>query len=93
MSADCSSWHGGNPYCFKLECLVPALTLGAFRRFLIKPIEGGKSMTLISSPGDLVVVGGRSQHHWLDCVYKEPLIPDARISVDFMIAGQAVRDH
>ncbi|WP_049827843.1 alpha-ketoglutarate-dependent dioxygenase AlkB [Pseudomonas sp. URIL14HWK12:I6] len=89
---DGTGWHRDYPSCRKLECIVPVLTLGASRKFLIKPIKGGSSLTFIPSSGDLVVMGGRAQQDWVHCVPKEPGIPDARISVNFMSQSQAVRD-
>lgn len=90
---DGTGWHRDYPSCRKLECIVPVLTLGASRKFLIKPIKGGNSQTFIPSSGDLVVMGGRAQQDWVHCVPKEPGIPDARISVNFTSLSQAIRDH
>lgn len=90
---DSTGWHRDHPSCRKLECIVPVLTLGATRRFLIKPIKGGRSITFKPSSGDLVVMGGRSQQDWVHCVPKDPGIVDARISVNFMSSEQAVRDR
>ncbi|WP_296554672.1 alpha-ketoglutarate-dependent dioxygenase AlkB [Pigmentiphaga sp.] len=90
---DSTGWHRDHRSCRKSECIVPVLTLGTTRRFLIRPIKGGSSMTFKPSSGDLVVMGGRSQQDWVHCVPKEPGIAGARISVNFMSTAQGVRDR
>lgn len=57
---DSTGWHRDHGSCRKLDCIVPVLTLGTIRRFLIKPIKGGRSMTFKPSSGDLMVMGGRA---------------------------------
>lgn len=90
---DSTGWHRDHRSCKKLDCIVPVLTLGTTRRFLVKPIKGGSAMTFKPSSGDLVVMGGRSQQDWVHCVPKEPGVADARISVNFMSSAQGVRDR
>ena len=41
---DSTGWHGDWPTCKQPECIVPVLSLGAPRRFLIKPRSGGRSV-------------------------------------------------
>src|SRR3954447_1444238 len=38
---DSTAWHGDRPSCRREMCIVPVLTLGAQRRFLLKPRAGG----------------------------------------------------
>ena len=70
---------------------MPVLTLGATRRFLIKPRAGGASVAFRPSAGDLVVMGGRCQDEWVHSVPKAPGTPGARISVNFQSSEQAQR--
>lgn len=90
---DSTGWHRDYPSCRKPECIVPVLTLGATRRFQIKPYSGGRSMTLRPSSGDLVVMGGRAQQDWLHCVPKETSALGARVSVNFTSRFQAGREN
>ena len=55
---DSTGWHRDHRSCRKQVCIVPVLTLGTSRRFLVKPAEGGRSITFKPSSGDLVVMGG-----------------------------------
>ena len=68
---DSTGWHGDWPTCKRDECIVPVLTLGATRRFLLKPRTGGSSIVLTPTDGDLVVMGGRCQTDWRHCVPKQ----------------------
>jgi len=59
------------------------LSLGAARRFLIRPADGGKSLSLTAAAGDLIVMGGRSQRDWRHCVPKQSTPSGPRISINF----------
>jgi alkylated DNA repair dioxygenase AlkB len=87
--SDSTGWHRDRFSCRQPSCVVPVLTLGARRRFLIKPRAGGPSITFKPGPGDLVVMGGRSQEDWLHSVPKEPGITECRISINFQSSAQA----
>jgi len=85
---DSTAWHRDWPSCRRPECIVPVLTLGATRRFLIKPRRGGSSVAFRPRSGDLILMGGRAQADWVHCVPKEPGIEEARISVNFQSSEQ-----
>ena len=86
---DSTSWHGDRPSCKRDECIVPVLSLGATRRFLIRPRDGGKSTVFQPAGGDLIVMGGRCQKDWLHAVPKQTQPAGARISVNFQSTLQA----
>src|SRR4051812_24114639 len=54
---DSTGWHRDRFSCRQPECIVPVLTLGATRRFLIKPRKGGASIACKPNSGDLLVMG------------------------------------
>lgn len=89
---DSTGWHRDRFSCRRSECIVPVLTLGARRRFLIKPRTGGSSIIIKPGSGDLIVMGGRCQEDWLHGVPKELGIAERRISVNFQSSVQAGRD-
>jgi alkylated DNA repair dioxygenase AlkB len=68
---DSTGWHGDWPTCKRPVCTVPVLSLGAPRRFLIKPRSDGRSMGITARNGDLIVMGGRCQRDWLHSVPKQ----------------------
>jgi alkylated DNA repair dioxygenase AlkB len=88
---DSTGWHRDRFSCRQPECIVPVLTLGATRRFLIKPRDGGTSVGFKPHCGDLIVMGGRSQQDWLHSVPKNPSIAESRISINFQSSTQARR--
>jgi alkylated DNA repair dioxygenase AlkB len=88
---DSTGWHRDRFSCRQPECIVPVLTLGATRRFLIKPRQGGPSVGFSPASGDLIVMGGRCQQDWVHGVPKTPGTREARISVNFQSSAQARR--
>jgi alkylated DNA repair dioxygenase AlkB len=90
---DSTGWHRDHFSCRQPECVVPVLTLGGARRFLMKPRDGGRSISFVPRSGDLIVMGGRCQSDWVHGVPKMPGMPEGRISVNFQSAAQARRSH
>ena len=88
---DSTGWHRDHLSCRRHECIVPVLTLGTARRFLVKPRHGGRSVSFNPRSGDLIVMGGRSQQDWVHGVPKAPGAVGARISVNFQSSAQARR--
>lgn len=80
---DSTAWHGDNIGRIQAESIVPVLTLGASRRFLIRPADGGRAWTFRPTSGDLIVMGGRAQRDWRHCVPKEAAPSGPRISINF----------
>jgi alkylated DNA repair dioxygenase AlkB len=80
---DSTAWHGDNIGRLQAESIVPVLTLGASRRFLIRPARGGRTWTFRPVSGDLIVMGGRAQRDWRHCVPKESVPSGPRISINF----------
>lgn len=79
---DSVAWHRdripkSNPYPY-----VAILTLGAQRKFLVRPYGGGPSIEFRPAPGDLMVTGGLMQRQWEHCVPKTKQA-GPRISVTF----------
>lgn len=89
---DSTGWHRDRFSCRRPACVVPVLTLGTARRFLVKPRKGGHSVAFTPRPGDLVVMGGRCQEDWVHGVPKAPGTEGARISVNFQSSEQARSD-
>lgn len=80
---DSTSWHADRPAARCASATVPVLSLGATRRFVIRPRRGGANTSFVVEAGDLIVMRGRCQRDWLHAVPKEPHARGARISVNF----------
>jgi alkylated DNA repair dioxygenase AlkB len=90
---DSSAWHRDRPVRQLPHAIVPILTLGATRRFLVKPYNGGKSLVFKPQSGDLIVMGGRAQVDWLHSVPKEPGITEPRVSINFQSSTQSTSGY
>jgi alkylated DNA repair dioxygenase AlkB len=79
---DSVAWHGDRIGRKRSETIVCVLSLGAPRRFLLRPKGGGPSVRYAPASGDLLVMGGTSQRTWEHCVPKCAL-SGPRISIQF----------
>jgi alkylated DNA repair dioxygenase AlkB len=61
---DSVAFHGDTTARDMLEATVATVSLGAPRRFLLKPTEGGPSIAFALGGGDLYVMGGTCQRTW-----------------------------
>ena len=64
------------------DTVVAILSLGAARRFLLKPAAGGSSLRFDLGAGDLLVMGGACQRNWRHGIPKVKSA-EPRISVQF----------
>lgn len=85
---DSTGWHGDPALRRSGTAIVPVLSLGATRRFLLRPKDGGPSHVMTPAGGDLIVMGGRCQVEWRHCVPKRTAHTGARISVNFQSRAQ-----
>jgi alkylated DNA repair dioxygenase AlkB len=69
------------------DTLVAIVSLGAPRRFLLRPRGGGRSLRLVAGPGDLLVMGGTCQRTWEHAVPKTARPCGPRLSLQFRPAG------
>jgi len=58
---DSVAWHGDYLARTLPEALVATVSLGAPRRFLVRPAGGGRSIPMMLGLGDLLVMGGTTQ--------------------------------
>ncbi|MBO1766344.1 alpha-ketoglutarate-dependent dioxygenase AlkB [Allobranchiibius sp. GilTou73] len=82
---DGTGWHADRPADQQAEAVIPVLSLGASRRFLIRPEDGGKSRTILTHGGDLVVMGGRTQRDYRHSVPRQKPAAGPRLSLNFSI--------
>ena len=79
---DSVAMHGDRVGRRIAETVVAILSLGASRRFLLKPAAGGRSLRFDLGGGDLLVMGGACQRTWRHGI---PKVKSAgpRISIQF----------
>ncbi len=82
---DGTGWYADRPVSKLAQAVVPVLSLGAARRFLIRPRGGGSSTAITAHGGDLVVMGGRCQQDYQHCVPKQKQPAGPRLSLNFSV--------
>jgi alkylated DNA repair dioxygenase AlkB len=68
--ADSVAWHGDRVGRERQETVVAILSLGAPRRFLMRPTGAGRAVCFLPRSGDLLVMGGTCQRTWEHSVPK-----------------------
>jgi alkylated DNA repair dioxygenase AlkB len=61
---DSVAWHGDRVARELPEALVATVSLGEPRRFLMRPAEGGRTISFALGWGDVLVMGGTCQRTW-----------------------------
>jgi alkylated DNA repair dioxygenase AlkB len=85
---DSTSWHADRPANVPPTAIVPVLSLGATRRFLIRPHGGGPSTSFTPLAGDVLIMRGRCQRDWQHSVPKQQTPTGDRISLNFSSSEQ-----
>jgi alkylated DNA repair dioxygenase AlkB len=67
---DSVAWHGDYVARELPEAIVATVSLGEPRRFLLRPVGGGRSIAYSLGWGDLLVMGGTCQRTWQHCIPK-----------------------
>ena len=67
---DSVAWHADRIGRTEVDPLVAIVSLGGPRIFRIRPQGGGNSWSISLESGDLLVMGGATQHHWEHAIPK-----------------------
>ncbi|MFL5799601.1 MAG: alpha-ketoglutarate-dependent dioxygenase AlkB [Actinomycetota bacterium] len=67
---DSVAWHGDRIRKEIADPIVALISLGAPRKFLLRPKGGGHAHAFVFGNGDLLVTGGRTQRAWEHSVPK-----------------------
>jgi alkylated DNA repair dioxygenase AlkB len=86
---DGTGWHADRPANKAPTAVVPVLSLGAPRRFLVRPAGAGSSTVFTPAGGDLIIMAGRCQRDWQHCVPKQKTAAGARMSLNFSSITQS----
>ena len=85
---DSVAWHGDRNRHTHHNPLVATVSLGARRRFRLRPVGGRPTLELRPGHGDLVVMGGACQHEWEHTVPKEAAPAGPRMSITLRHSAQ-----
>jgi alkylated DNA repair dioxygenase AlkB len=86
---DGTGWHADRPAHKAPTAIVPVLSLGAPRRFLVRRVGGGPSTVFTPAGGDLIIMKGRCQRDWQHCVPKQKALAGPRMSLNFSSVTQS----
>jgi alkylated DNA repair dioxygenase AlkB len=85
---DSVAWHGDTiGRAARQDTVVAILSLGAPRRFALRPLGGGPGLRFDLHHGDLLVMGGSCQRTWQHAVPKTSRPAGPRISAQFRARG------
>ena len=87
---DSVAFHGDTTARDMLEAQVATVSLGAPRRFVLRPTEGGPSVAFALGRGDLVVMGGTCQRTWRHGI---PKVASAGPRIALMFRPAWARDY
>jgi len=80
---DYMGWHSDNEAGLGPQPVIASLSLGAPRRFLLKPKAGGASHALVLPSGSLLVMSGDTQRHWKHALPRTARPTGPRINLTF----------
>lgn len=88
---DSMGWHGDNEAILGKDPTIASLSLGASRRFKLRPnstAAGAVPLELPLSHGSLLVMAGEMQHHWQHALPKMAACTEPRINLTFRWLAQ-----
>jgi len=80
---DSMGWHADDERELGPDPIIASISLGATRRFMLRPRGGGRSLELRPRNGSLLLMGGDLQHHWQHQVPKTSRPVGERINLTF----------
>lgn len=77
------SWHSDNEKSLGENTVIASLSLGATRKFCFKHKVKQVKREMLLTHGQLIVMRGNTQEHWLHAVMKASHIHEPRINLTF----------
>jgi len=84
--ADSMGWHADNEPELGQQPVIASISLGAERRFLIRPGRKGRSSPIMLEHGSLLLMSGDSQDGYQHCVPKTSPKEGLRINLTYRLA-------
>lgn len=85
--SDGMGWHADDEPELGEQPLIASVSLGAARRFELRPQPKGESRGLVLEHGSLLVMSGDTQRCWKHQVPKEPTVRAPRVNVTFRVVA------
>jgi len=77
------SWHSDDEDALDKNASIASLSFGAERKFSLKHKTSKKTVSLILKSGDLLVMKGETQTHWLHSLPKMKNVDGPRVNLTF----------
>src|SRR5262249_25374511 len=81
--SDSIGWHSDAEPELGLNPIVPSISLGSSRRFILRHKKKKQRLTFDLGHGSLLIMAGTTQHHWLHAVPKTTDAVGQRINLTF----------
>ncbi|KAK9806694.1 hypothetical protein WJX73_009610 [Symbiochloris irregularis] len=82
--SDHLSWHSDNEALYGDEPVIGSVSLGAARSFMLRRNSDHKDKRhFLVGAGDVLVMSGTTQQHWMHSVPKRARVAEARINLTF----------
>ena len=89
---DSIGWHADDEPELGVSPVVPSISLGAERRFLLRHKKSGQKIEYALRHGSLLVMAGTLQHHWHHSIPKSAAPVGERINLTFRNILQALNE-
>ncbi len=76
-------WHSDDEQELGRNTVIASVSFGATRKFAFKHKRTGEKRELMLSHGQLIVMRGETQSHWLHAVMKSAKIHEPRVNLTF----------
>ncbi|SMB89137.1 DNA-N1-methyladenine dioxygenase [Pasteurella testudinis DSM 23072] len=83
------AWHSDDEACLGKNAVIASLSFGATRKFAFKHRRTGEKRDMLLQHGQLLVMRGSTQSHWLHAIMKTTKVHEPRINLTFrtMVEG------
>ena len=79
------AWHSDEGQGLVKDSAIASLSLGATRKFTFKHKESKEKREMWLEHGQLILMHGETQKHWLHTILKSTRIQEPRINLTFRV--------
>ena len=82
------AWHSDDEKELALGSAIASVSFGATRKFAFKHKRTQEKREMLLQHGQLIVMRGNTQRHWLHAVMKSTKVHEPRVSLTFRVMGE-----
>lgn len=87
------AWHSDDERELGRNPAIASVSLGATRRFVFKHKHSSEKREILLQHGQLIIMHGETQNHWLHSIPKSAKVHSPRISLTFRTIRPAGKTH